>query len=294
MKLLRLAVLLLSSRANIALTPTTLIYDRVHCVAHDVSGSGNFLFRSNMPLAYNATGVALPEDFGYADLSDAVRSRAAEECGADIAGDFFLVEVTLNNALDDSQGLVAVRAWHSTPANMAKGRLVEWPIGTAGIVPPVAVPASMRPTVAAGMWEVDQLPARVQQLNELLSLDRPNWAAGLPLVIVVHCSAGCDRTGEMIGAWRLSAYAAGWMDAQLSAADMYALDVSECTRAPNYYSTHALEWYCLWLQEDQGVGGLGDCLGFASCEPPPKANCSQTQTPTAATRMRATPQLHNR
>ena len=256
------------------LSPTKLIYDRVHCVAHDAV-SGNFLFRSNMPLAYNATGVALESDFGYEDLSEAVRDRAAEECGAAVPEEFFLLEVTLNNALDDTQGLVAVRAWHSTTENMGLGRLVEWPIGTAGIIPAARVPAQQRSTYAQNMWEVDQIPQRVQELNSLLAMKEPAWGGGKALVVAVHCSAGCDRTGEMIGAWRLEAYTSGWFESQMSAADMYALDVSECTRAPNYYSTHALEWYCLYLQ-DQGMQGLGDCLSFATCEPPPKNNCSQT------------------
>lgn len=252
---------------------TTLIFDRVHCVMHN-EATGNFLFRSNMPLAYNSSGVAKAEDFGYSDLSDAVRERGLEECNATVPDEFSLVEVTLNNALDDTQGLVAIRAWHSTTTNMGLGRLVEWPVGTAGIIPPARVPAALRSKYAASMWEVDQIPQRVAELDALLALEKPAWSGGRPLVIVVHCSAGCDRTGEMIGAWRLSAASSGWYESQMTAARMYELDVSECTRAPNYYSTHALEWYCILL-EDQGVEGLGNCTGFAVCDPPPKANCSQ-------------------
>ena len=76
----------------------------------------------------------------------------------------------------------------------------------------------------------------------------------------------------MIGAFRMSTVTSP----QITAADMYALDVAECGRPPNYYSTHALEWYCLLLQ-DQGVQGLGDCLGFATCNPPTKgADCTPT------------------
>ena len=115
-------------------------------------------------------------------------------------------------------------------------------------------------------------------LDRLLAA--PAAAAGLPVVVVVHCNAGCDRTGEMIGAWRLhrdhegaaadrtrsGGGGGGGGASATSAAAMYAADIAECGRAPNYYSTHALEWYCLRLQAE-GRGGLGDCLGFAKCEP---------------------------
>jgi hypothetical protein len=242
-------------------------YNRFHCVTKNEE-TGNYLFRSNMPLAVNATGVALAEDFGYEDIKQFVASRGVEECGS-APDDFYLIEVTLNNALDDTQGLVAVRAWHSWPENMDNGRIVEWPLGVAGIIPPDQVPEDKWANISESMFVVDQLPQRVAALETLLATKAPSWAEGKPLVIMVHCSAGCDRTGEVIGAFRLSHY----NNPQMSAADMYALDVSECTRAPNYYSTHALEWYCILLQS-QGVQGLGDCTGFATCNPPWKgADC---------------------
>ena len=72
----------------------------------------------------------------------------------------------------------------------------------------------------------------------------------------------------MIGAYRLASNTHQSNHAPVSAAEMYALDISECGRPPNYFSTHALEWYCLTLQYS-GVSTevLGDCTGFATCEP---------------------------
>ena len=62
----------------------------------------------------------------------------------------------------------------------------------------------------------------------------------------------------------------------------YALDIAECGRPPNYYSTHALEWYCLTLQYG-GVSEkvLGDCTGFATCEP--FGDCVPTTNATTST-----------
>ena len=234
---------------------TTLDPERFHCVAH-VDGGG-FLMRSNMPLRANATGVAAAEQFAYDDVMRLARARARDECGAALADDAYLVEVSLADAFDDANGLLAARAWHADPAHFARGRLAEWPLGVAGLVPAARVDAAARAGVAERMFVVDQLPQRVAMLDALLAAAPP---AGAAVVVLVHCNAGCDRTGEMIGSWRLASGAA------TSAAEMYALDVAECGRAPNYYSTHALEWYCLRLQAE-GREGLGDCLGFATCEP---------------------------
>lgn len=160
---------------------------RFHCVDFEET-TGNFLMRSNMPIASNASGVLLPDDFAYAEILDLAPERAVEECGAAegvLDDGFFLVEVTLNNAFDDSEGLVAVRAWHSEPDHFSLGRLVEWPIGVAGIVPPAVVDPAKRPSVAEHMFVVDQLPQRVAMLRELLTMPSP--VPEKPMVVLVHC-----------------------------------------------------------------------------------------------------------
>ena len=52
---------------------------------------------------------------------------------------------------------------------------------------------------------------------------------------VVHCTAGCDRTGEFIGSYRLQFQG-------VDVYEMYQMDTDECGRSPNYWSTMALEW----------------------------------------------------
>lgn len=46
----------------------------------------------------------------------------------------------------------------------------------------------------------------------------------------------------------------------------YALDVSECGRPPNYFSTSALEWFCLYHEQQQGRDGKVPCTSFAKCK----------------------------
>ena len=94
-------------------------------------------------------------------------------------------------------------------------------------------------------------------------------------------------SGEVIGAYRLTyALAAGQ-----NVSNVYAADVNECGRAPDYWSTSALEWsaplrlraeegvalcgrslqtarvchrFCLYVQYSAGRS-LGNCEGFAQC-----------------------------
>jgi protein-tyrosine phosphatase len=46
---------------------------------------------------------------------------------------------------------------------------------------------------------VVQLPARMQTLHSML-----HTPAAQPHVVYAHCTAGCDRTGEFIGAYRMA------------------------------------------------------------------------------------------
>lgn len=47
----------------------------------------------------------------------------------------------------------------------------------------------------------------------------------------------------------------------LNVTGAYALDTADCGRAPDYWATNAIAWYCLTL-EMQGGAQLGDCLSL--------------------------------
>jgi hypothetical protein len=46
----------------------------------------------------------------------------------------------------------------------------------------------------------------------------------------------------------------------------YALDISECGRAPNYFSTSALQWFCLYHTQQHAREGSVPCTSFATCK----------------------------
>jgi hypothetical protein len=60
----------------------------------------------------------------------------------------------------------------------------------------------------------------------------------------------------------------------------YSLDVSECGRPPNYFSTSALEWFCLYHAQQRGTDGKVPCTSFAKCKT--FGNCQPTDHITAS------------
>jgi protein-tyrosine phosphatase len=48
------------------------------------------------------------------------------------------------------------------------------------------------------VWDVDHLPERVKAIRAMLTADYNSSVA-----VYVHCTAGCDRTGEVMGAYML-------------------------------------------------------------------------------------------
>ena len=186
----------------------------------------------------------------YDTLIDLLKQRASDK-GHQFPSNFSLTVVSFNNDFD-GQDFKAERAFWKTHADL--GKLVQWPLGLAGIVPPKDWPGNKEKAANSTVWKIDKIPERVQELRKMLTSqdERPN-------VLYVHCTAGCDRTGEVVGSYRLKYHP------EFNITQMYALDVAECGRPPNYWSTMALEWFCIYMQEN-GRSDLTDCEGFAKCK----------------------------
>jgi len=87
-------------------------------------------------------------------------------------------------------------------------------------VPPKDFPAHTREKMAnSSVWDIDKIPERVVLLRQMLITKQSR-----PTVLYVHCTAGCDRTGEVVGSYRLKYHP------EFNVTQMYALDVAECGR----------------------------------------------------------------
>ena len=234
--------LLLWGRSQVSVN-ANLDYTRVHLVDHNVE-TNNFLFRGNMPVANHTV-------FQYDQLLSYLKKRAAE-AGVDFPSNFQLVDISLNNLFD--KDLKVEKAFWSNPDNKKLGRFINWPLGLAGIVPPNKFsPSKQKEMANSSVWKVDKIPSRVTDIAAMV-----NTKSTVPTIVYVHCTAGCDRTGEVIGSYRLKYK-------PVNVTQMYALDIDECGRPPNYWSTTALKWFCIYMEEN-GRPNLADCNGFASCK----------------------------
>eukprot|EP01013_Petalomonas_cantuscygni_P037173 TRINITY_DN67959_c0_g1_i1.p1 TRINITY_DN67959_c0_g1~~TRINITY_DN67959_c0_g1_i1.p1 ORF type:complete len:298 (-),score=40.72 TRINITY_DN67959_c0_g1_i1:708-1601(-) len=245
------------------LLTTTAHYDpsRTHIVAHNPTTSV-YLFRGNMPTNDTA--------FVYDQLLDVMRQRAAEANVSFPSTAPFLVDMSLNNPFDEDPHETA---FFADPANAKLGRIIKWPTGLSTIVSPYEVPAALLKEMAEkGIWELDDVPDHVDTIIRVLSQPPPTGMSAV--AIYVHCTAGCDRTGEVIGSFRMRFERAGAIAPGIRAIpttgirdvfDMYQLDTSECGRSPNWFATTGLEWYCLYMHYQHNVT-LGPCEGFADCK----------------------------
>jgi len=153
-------------------------------------------------------------------------------------------------------------------ANPTLGEYHLWPLGFSGLLPPAAYPEAERNEMCkegGKVWEWDLMPQRVRMIREVMNQRGPiDSVTGKPrdIAIFVHCAAGCDRTGQVVAAYRLN-----YLINQNSTAiqKIYQLNVEECGRPPNYFSTSATEWYCVyWTNLNQR--NVGDCLHIADCD----------------------------
>lgn len=235
------------------MVPAAVAYSRLHLVYHN-SRYNTWFFRGNMP--------ANSSMFQYEDLQSMMSQRATE-AGLKLPSVNYLIDVSLNNPFDGTDYYHELAFW-ANPENKLKGEIVHWPL-VGNVVSPGDVNESERTALIknGSVWEVDHIPERIAQLNQWL--DAPGNVSALAHVYYVHCSAGCDRTGEFVGSYRIK-YMLPTVQFQ-NASGMYWLDTTECGRSPNYYSTTALMWYCFTYQYlEPQTPPAGDCLGFAKCQ----------------------------
>lgn len=201
--------------------------------------------------------------FAFDTLVGMLEKRAVE-AGVDWPKNFTLLDISLNNEFD-GKDFWSEQAFWKDRSHAKLGSFVHWPLGLAGILPPKDFPERVRNKLAKSfVWKIDQVPSRVEEIRKILTTPTET-----PVVIYVHCSAGCDRTGEVVGSYRTHYTAPD----KLNITEIYKLNCAECGRCPNYWSTTALEWFCVYQQVQAGVDvptrGAGEenitCLNFAKC-----------------------------
>jgi len=203
----------------------------------------NYLFRGNNPVS---NGV-----FNFTALTDALRTAASGECGVKLPETFQFVDVDLENPTDKGYS-VELKFWKQNPT---LGHAVTWPLLGSALEPKHT--PGRDGLVKSGKWAVaGNADGLVKRLNETRTMLLNTTAA--PTVMFAHCNAGCDRTGEFIGA-----YAMTYMGYNVTTA--MGEGCRQCGRCPNYFASSAIGWWCLTLKA-QGRTDIGNCLDFCGCK----------------------------
>jgi hypothetical protein len=203
----------------------------------------NLLFRGGAPIENGAYDKDLPGKLKNAYMP------------LQLPPQFYLVIICLLHPnKDDSPAIAAeLRNFHDNPL---AGEVHLWDtLGTERCYFTTAPDERDRLVKSLDRWLGDPLIWRVATLRQWLESSQPPYkpaaVISLPCVFYVHCSGGCDRTGEMIGGYRLRYNAKSW-------AQMWA--EQPCKRPMGCGNYRALQWYAFWLNETYGLklSGIGE------------------------------------
>eukprot|EP00461_Guttulinopsis_vulgaris_P004516 UN04518 len=152
------------------------------------------------------------------------------------------------------------------PANKDVGEFMYWPMGLAGLYDPRDYNETQRAVMSnTTVWDFDQLPTRMPQLIQLLKKQGPidpQTNKPRPVIFLLHCQAGIDRTGQAVAGYRIAATPLNKFTPN-TLQEYFKLNW--ITRLPNDWSVKALEWYCLYYKYNYNVN-MGDCLKIANCK----------------------------
>lgn len=223
------------------------------------SAPPTFLFRGPSPVPGG--------QFDYTGLVAAIRG-ADNPPPTPVPDSFYLVVITLLNASEGAE-ISAELEYFAEPSNAGVGEVHWWETtGTSQCY--FQTPPEQRAALVADLdlWFPEPLIWRTATLRSWLQ-NPPSGANGRPVVIYVHCDGGCDRTGEMIGAYMLRYMNTSW-------SEMYANN-RPCVlgnglpwppACPNYC---ALQWYAFWQNTQSfgiapltGIGNDGGCFDWST------------------------------
>lgn len=204
----------------------------------------NFLFRGGSPITADpCTGDPA---FDYAGLTAAI-ANAPNLPPTPVPSSYYLVVINLEHP-NERANLTAAIAYFAY--NTAQGQLHLWDTnGTPSCY--FQVYHDREQLVAKlGEWLPDPLIWRVATIRNWLenpaALPTPPPAGNPPIVIYVHCDGGCDRTSEMIGAYRLRHMPDSW-----TMFDAWSNMYSEhpCADPMGCDNYRAVQWYAFWLNQ---------------------------------------------
>jgi hypothetical protein len=218
----------------------------------------SYLYRGGAPLTTDPNGNIV---FDYDGLRAAIKNPPPHTPRPPIPPpeSYYLVVINLVHS-DEGPNITAEATyfWNQGP-NANQGQVHFWDTyGTGNCY--FRTPADDRPHLVAtlGEWLPDPLIWRVKTLRTWLELPStlPFGPVPTPIVVYVHCDGGCDRTSEMIGAYRLCYPPADWPPDEVWQRMCAEHPCDAPMGCDNYMAT---QWYAYWLNQTKGrsITGIG-------------------------------------
>jgi hypothetical protein len=220
--------------------------------------NGNFLFRGGAAITTGPDGQPV---FDYDGLTSAIAAAPNLPPTPPLppSSSYYLVVVNLEHSNEGTNLTAETNYFSNPPGQQSVGQMQFWDTyGTALCY--FEIPDPQLLTATLGEWLPDPLIWRVATLRSWLedpALNLPLQPLpdpAQPIVVYVHCDGGCDRTSEMIGAYRLRYMPASWT---METAWSNMCNEHPCVNVMGCNNYRAVEWYAQWLNLTQGFSLTG-------------------------------------
>jgi hypothetical protein len=231
----------------------------------------NFLFRGSSPVMSGYGQYC----FDYDGLKQAMKS--APDLPRSLPDPFYMMVISLLYEWQEIDtevqffGGSTETQFGSTKNTSFLGQLQLWDTYGTPVCYFQKSPAERQQLLASfDQWLGEPLVWRTATLRSWLEgapLPVTPYNTALPIVFYVHCDGGCDRTGEMVAAYRLRYM--GWSWKQVWS-EQPCISPDTPVRPMGCDNYRALQWFAFWLNTTQGfsITGIGDDGGCA--DPPNK------------------------
>ncbi|WP_422462632.1 hypothetical protein [Endozoicomonas sp. ALB115] len=195
--------------------------------------SGNYLFRGNMPV--------IKGRFAYQKLIDTMNRRSIEQLHTPLPENIYIYDFSLISKLGERHLLKQEQMFAQINPDLMQ--LIHHPVYGAASNPdyyPTSVLHIMLKLPFIG--DVYKL---VDKLNKLL-----NQEYSRPAAIFVHCQAGSDRTGMVIGTYQMQFLGKSYLEVIEEAEEI-------AGRPLRSLQKRALKWIAYYLRDSKGIQSVG-------------------------------------
>jgi hypothetical protein len=215
----------------------------------------NMLFRGGSP--------EVDKSFSFSTLVASLE-LAAKQLNATLPSRYFTIVINVENldttgfTSEDGTNVVSEHAFFAN--NSALGQFYFWHMVGTSSHPAASLFDGQRDWLAATYadWGTDKLVSRVETLRTMLTSQN----SPIPLVIFFHCDCGCDRTGQLAGAYAMRFHNASW--------DQVVATNRQVAGRPQLCPTHhQMQWYCVYANSVLNISSTGNCLKTHVCTPVP-------------------------